>query len=90
LQDIFWAFLNRKRFKYTVGMIIRYVFTCIFLRCKEKNRMKKHIKPHFLLAKAEEKFLNELDAIRIVKTLRKFKMLAQALLSQKHRLILKF
>ena len=34
--------------------------------------------------------MNELDAIRIVRTLRKFKMLAQALLTQKHRLILKF
>ena len=43
-----------------------------------------------MLAKAEDKFMNELDAIRIVRTLRKFKMLAQALLSQKHRLILKF
>ena len=34
--------------------------------------------------------MNELDAVRIVKTLRKFKMLAQALLSQRHRMILRF
>lgn len=34
--------------------------------------------------------MNELDAIRIVKTLRKFKMLAQAMLSQKHRVVLRF
>ena len=67
-----------------------YIFTCVCLRCKNKNRRNPSLKPHFLLAKAEDKFMNELDAIRIVRTLRKFKMLAQALLTQKHRLILKF
>jgi hypothetical protein len=39
------------------------------------------MKPHYLLSKAEDYFYNELDAIRIVRTLRKFKLLAQALLS---------
>ena len=34
--------------------------------------------------------MNELDVVRIVKTLRKFKMFAQAMLSQRHRLILRF
>ena len=61
------------------------------LRCDEEgNKRLNKFKQHYLLAKAEDKFMNELDAIRIVRTLRKFKMLAQALLSQKHRLILKF
>lgn len=41
-----------------------------------KFRDRKHFKHHFLFKKAEDKFNNELDAIRIVKTLRKFKMLA--------------
>ena len=60
------------------------------LRRINKFRDRKHFKQHFLFKKAEDKFNNELDAIRIVKTLRKFKMLAQAMLSQKHRLILRF
>ena len=34
--------------------------------------------------------MNELDVVRVVKTLRKFKMLAQAMLSQRHRMILRF
>jgi hypothetical protein len=34
--------------------------------------------------------MNELDVVRIVRTLRKFKMLAQAMLYQRHRLILRF
>jgi hypothetical protein len=39
-------------------------------------RRKKYNKKHYLFEKAEEKFMQELDVIRIVKTLRKFKMLA--------------
>jgi hypothetical protein len=34
-----------------------------------------------LFEKASGKFMNELDIVRIVRTLRKFKMLAQALLT---------
>jgi hypothetical protein len=33
-------------------------------------------KKHYLFEKAEEKIMQELDVVRIVKTLRKFKMLA--------------
>jgi transketolase len=43
-----------------------------------------------LFAKAQAKFRQELDVVRIVKTLRRYKMFAQAMLSQKHRLLLKF
>ena len=60
------------------------------LRDISGNRKLKLHKKHFLFEKAEEKFMQELDVVRIVKTLRKFKMLAQAMLSQKHRLILRF
>ena len=35
-----------------------------------------YFKKHYLFEKAEDKFNNELDVVRIVKTLRKFKMLA--------------
>ena len=48
------------------------------------------IKSHYFFEKAEENFLKELDVVRVVKTLKKYKMLAEAMLSQKHRLLLKF
>ena len=51
------------------------------IRNVAENRSKSKFKKHFLFAKAEEKFMQELDIVRIVKTLRKFKMLAQAMLS---------
>lgn len=34
--------------------------------------------------------MQELDVVRIVKTLRRFKMLSQALLAQRHRLLLRY
>ena len=34
--------------------------------------------------------MGELDVVRIVKTLRRYKMLAQSLLSQRHRMVLRF
>jgi hypothetical protein len=63
---------------------------CFCIRNISDDRRDKYFKKHFLFKKAKEKFMNELDAVRIVKTLRKFKMLAQALLSQRHRMILRF
>ncbi|CDW91220.1 UNKNOWN [Stylonychia lemnae] len=90
IGNVLFAFLNRSRFSYTIQDIIHYIMKCMCLRNIEENRRRKLYKRHFLFDKAQEKFGQELDAIRIVKTLRKFKMLAQALLSQKHRLVLKF
>lgn len=81
ISNIIWAMVNRQRFKYTSLQILLYLLTCICLRRPSKNRRRSSIKPHFLLGKAEEKFMHELDAIRIVKTLRKFKLLAQAMLT---------
>ena len=90
IQSLFFAFLNRARFKYTISNILDYIFKCFCIRDTGDNRRDKHYKRHFLFEKAEEKFMQELDVVRIVKTLRKFKMFAQAMLAQRHRLILRF
>ena len=81
IQSLFFAFLNRARFKYTIKNIIDYIMRCLCTRNLEDNRRDKNLKRHYLFEKAEEKFMQELDVVRIVKTLRKFKMLAQAMLS---------
>lgn len=54
------------------------------------QRRARALKHHFLFSKAQEKFMEELDFVRIIKALRKFKMLTQAMLSQRHRLLLRF
>ena len=81
LANLFFAFLNRSRFKYPLSSIFNYAFRCLCLRSINGDRRKRGYKRHFLFEKAEDKFMNELDVVRIVRTLRKFKMLAQAMLS---------
>lgn len=90
IQSLFFAFLNRARFKYTINDIIENGLRCLCVRDVEGNRREKSFKKHFLFDKAEEKFMQELDVVRIVKTLRKFKMFAQAMMAQRHRMILRF
>ena len=46
------------------------------LRNVPDSRRDPSFKKHFLFEKAEERFKNELDVVRIVRNLRKFKMLA--------------
>jgi hypothetical protein len=74
--------LNRARFKYSINDIFEYIIRCLCLRDigDKEDRVKLKNKKHYLFEKAEEKFMQELDVVRIVKTLRKFKMLAQAML----------
>jgi hypothetical protein len=57
------------------------MYRCLCIRNAVSNRRRdRAFKEHYLFEKAEEKFMQELDVVRIVKTLRKFKMLAQAML----------
>jgi hypothetical protein len=63
---------------------------CFCLRDLDSKRRKSAYKKHFLFEKAEEKFREELDVVRILKAVRKFKMFAQAMLTQKHRMLLRF
>ena len=76
IYSLFFAFLNRARFAYTFWDIIEYMLRCLCIRDTGDDRRTKGIKKHYLFEKAEEKFMNELDVVRIVKTLRKFKMFA--------------
>jgi len=76
IYSLFFAFLNRSRFKYTLWDIFEYMVRCFCIRDLGDDRSSKSFKKHFLFEKAEEKFMNELDVVRIVKTLRKFKMFA--------------
>jgi hypothetical protein len=90
MASLFFALVNRSRFRYSTKHIIEYVLRCLCLRDLEEQKDRMSIKRHFLFQKAEEKFMQELDVVRIVKTLRRFKMLSQALLAQRHRLLLRY
>jgi hypothetical protein len=90
IPSMFFAFLNRSRLDYKTSHIKEYFCNCLCLKDKKKMRHLKGLEAHFLFDKAETKLKNELDVVRLVKTMRKFKALAEAMLSQKHRLLLKF
>jgi hypothetical protein len=90
VKTVLFAFLNRRRFDYTPSMLFTYFWKCFCLRNVKKYKYLEDYSDHYLFEKAEQKFRNELDVVRIVKTLRRYKMFAQAMLSQKHRLLLKF
>jgi hypothetical protein len=81
IQSLFFAFVNRSRFKYTLGDVFHYLLKCLCIRSVADNKQDPDVKRHFLFEKASGKFMNELDIVRIVRTLRKFKMLAEALLT---------
>ena len=87
---MFFAFLNRSRLDYKTSHIKEYFCKCFCLRNKKNMRGLKGKEAHYMFEKAEIKLKNELDVVKLVKTMRKFKALAEAMLSQKHRLLLKF
>ena len=80
-NSLFFAFLNRSRFIYSLCDILTYVLRCLCFRDLSSLRRNNKYKKHYLFEKAEEKFNDELDIVRIVKSLHKFKMFAQAMLS---------
>ena len=81
VKTVLFAFLNRRRFDYTPSMLFTYFMKCFCLRNVKKFKYLKDYSDHYLFEKAEQKFRNELDVVRIVKTLRRYKMFAQAMLS---------
>lgn len=76
LHSMFFAFLNRQRLVYSLSDIFEYVLRCFCLRDSSDHRNVPSIKKHFLFDKAEERFCKELDVVRIIRTLRRFKLLS--------------
>ena len=92
MEGLLFPFINRTRFKYTVFDIVNYMIRCFCLKSLNHRMIESTnlYKKHFLFHKASNRIMQELDVVRIVRALRRFKMFTQALLSQKHRMILKF
>ena len=76
VQSMLFAFLNRNRFKYNAVKIAQFFCCCFCMRNLSKYRQSEDYKEHYLFKKAELKFRQELDVVRIVKTLRLYKMFA--------------
>ena len=90
IKKIFGTIFGRERFQYSFKSIIMYLVHCLCLRRDESFKDIPSLREHYLFDKASSKFSAELDIVNIVKTLRKFKLFAQAKLDQRHRMLLRF
>ncbi|CDW88099.1 accessory gland protein [Stylonychia lemnae] len=90
VQNVLMTLISRMRFKYNTQAIFQYISRCLCLKHLHYKRNKKFYKNHYLYQKGEEKLRSELDIISLLKTQRKLKLLTQTLLSQKHRMLLRF
>ena len=76
VETILLNIINRKRFKYSISDILTYIMKCLCIKNINKNRrIKNKNKQHFLFEKGEEKLLEELDVVTILKSIRQIKLL---------------
>ncbi|CDW79323.1 UNKNOWN [Stylonychia lemnae] len=90
INQLFTEVLTRKRFKYTFYQMISYISNCIFLRKKKHLKNSPTTIQHFLYHKANQRLEQELDVVNLVRSIRKLRLLAKVILSQRSRILLKF
>ncbi|CDW87303.1 UNKNOWN [Stylonychia lemnae] len=90
VKDLLRSFIYRMRFTYSYKLLFIYILRCFCCRDLRKSKSHHSFKMHYLYQKGEEKLGMDLDVVQLVKTLRQFKLLSQAILSQQHRMLLRF
>eukprot|EP00347_Sterkiella_histriomuscorum_P002468 403368032 len=90
VNELLVSFIHRTRFLYGTKKILDYIFRCFCLRKLSKLRFDEQNKAHYMFKKGKKKLEQELDVIQLLKNLRKFKLIQQAMLNQKNRMLLKF
>eukprot|EP00347_Sterkiella_histriomuscorum_P001486 403371850 len=82
--------LSRKRFRYGVYNTVHYILRCVCCRKPRQLKQKLEFKQHFFYHKANKKIEQELDVVNLVRSIRKLKLMAKVILSQRSRYLLKF
>eukprot|EP00347_Sterkiella_histriomuscorum_P023757 403333491 len=90
INTILLNLINRKRFSYSGKDILKYLFNCICCKSLSKIRHSEKFKKHFIFQKGEEKLLEELNVVNLLRTQRQVKLLTQVLMNQQQKLILRF
>mmetsp|Transcript_3313 Transcript_3313/g.3290 ORF Transcript_3313/g.3290 Transcript_3313/m.3290 type:complete len:96 (+) Transcript_3313:784-1071(+) len=90
INSVTMAIIQRKRFHYKVSEIIDYLKKFLCFRNVYSMKTRPEIKKHFYFEKAEKKLCKELDVINLLKSIRNMKLMSQTLLTQRHRMLLKF
>jgi hypothetical protein len=90
VNNLYDSILTRERIIYSIWNIFDYMLNCLCCRRVASYKGNERLKKHFIFKKAAEKYKKELDIVNIVKTIRKFKLFAQVMLAQRHRMLLRF
>jgi hypothetical protein len=67
--------MKRENFKYSMRYILESIMRCFCLRNLSTVRKDPRANKHFKFDKAKTKLNNELDAVKILKSLRQLKLL---------------
>ncbi|CAI2359077.1 unnamed protein product [Moneuplotes crassus] len=81
---------ERRVFKYGYTDILHYLFCCVVCRRKRTMRLKPRFRDHLYYEIGEEKLLDELDCVTIIKAVRQLKILTQVLFDKKQKFLMKF
>ncbi len=81
--------LLRVRFRYGLKEITHYLLNCMCIRKPHRDGGEME-KKHFLYEKGDHKLGNELDVVNLVRSIRQLRLMAQFLLGQNERMLLKF
>jgi len=81
---------ERRVFKYGYWLILHYIFWCVKCRKEKSMRKKRNFRDHVYYNVGQIKFVDELDWVTIIKSIRRIKMLTQILLNKRQKFLLKF
>lgn len=76
VNNLLSSFVNRMRFNYTLSLIFEYLTSCLCMRKLSRKRNHNRFKKHYLYQKGKEKLEEELDIVQLIKTMRRFRLLA--------------
>lgn len=81
---------ERRGFKYGYRSILHYIFCCVICRRKNSMRYKPGFRDHLYFEVGQEKLLDELDCVTIIKSIRRLNILTQILLNKRQKFMIKF
>ena len=84
------SIMNRQQFKYSKRDLANYFFHCICCKSLKTLRKTQEYRQHFRLLQGEEKFLRELDVVKLLKAVRDVRVMKQSNMSQLDQMLLKY
>ncbi|CAI2387803.1 unnamed protein product [Moneuplotes crassus] len=81
---------ERRVLRYGYSDILHYIFCCVICRRKKSMRLLPRFREHLYYEIGQEKLLEELDCVTIIKSVRQLKLLTLVLLTKSQKFMMKF